>query len=280
MSTFSSKKEVSEEDAPTCLICLDVFVNGDEIRNLRCSHCFHKACVDIWLMGTLSDDSMVTSICPTCRQDAGSSSSNSSCSSSHRERVDGTTSAIPPEIFLRIGQHLLEEGAKGFGGTPSPLNLSPMPPTPSPSLSVVASHGRNRFSPKASSSATHPESNTPPSSEIDTTPSPGTQALVSTLLAVAEQRDRHRDRASSVSSLSSSGASSSDTVSSIDEDSEQDYVEISFLQISHTDAFGMSQGYGGGSEAGGTGGYFLSDDEEEEEEDGDEETTTTALQIN
>lgn len=245
MSTFSSKKEVNEEDAPICLICLEAFVNGDELRNLKCSHCFHRACVDIWLLGTLSEDSVVTSICPTCRQDAGSSSSSSSCSSSQQGGVSGSAGGIPPEIFLRIGQHLLEEGSKGFGGTPSPLNLSPMlspPPatTHSPLLPNTSSQQAiirtNRFSPRACQAVANPVSTTP-SSEIG--PSPTSQALASALLAVVEEdENRHaRARSSSLSSLSSASVSSG-AVSSIDEDT--DDVNISFMQINHADLLGMS----------------------------------------
>lgn len=58
-----------------CAICLESFVDGDELRTLNCGHCFHRGCVDIWLLGTLSEESLVTSICPTCRRDLSSSSS-------------------------------------------------------------------------------------------------------------------------------------------------------------------------------------------------------------
>ena len=142
MSTFTSKSTINEDDPPMCLICLDAFVDGDEIRNLKCSHLFHRACVDIWLLGTLSDDSVYTSICPTCRQDAGSTSS-----SSYGGVVDGGSgSGIPAEIYVRIGQHLLEESARGQGGTPSPLILSPLvsPPvsaSPSPAAGVAGAGG-------------------------------------------------------------------------------------------------------------------------------------------
>ena len=150
MSTFTSKSVVAEEDPPICMICLDAFADGDEIRNLKCSHVFHRACVDIWLLGTLSDDYVYTSVCPTCRQDAGSTSS-----SSNGGAVDGGSgSGIPAEIFVRIGQHLLEEGARGQGGTPSPLILSPLvsPPvsaSPSPAAGVAGAgeaHDNGTFS--------------------------------------------------------------------------------------------------------------------------------------
>ena len=50
-------------------ICLDTFKDGDELRPLPCSHCFHRACVDEWLLGFKSDERTFTNNCPCCRQD-------------------------------------------------------------------------------------------------------------------------------------------------------------------------------------------------------------------
>ena len=50
-------------------ICLDTFSDGDELRPLPCSHCFHRACVDEWLLGVKSDERTFTNNCPCCRQD-------------------------------------------------------------------------------------------------------------------------------------------------------------------------------------------------------------------
>jgi hypothetical protein len=63
----------SSDESPVCAICIDTFKDGDELRNLNCSHCFHRACVDIWLLGTLSDDLQLNGTCPTCRQKAAAS---------------------------------------------------------------------------------------------------------------------------------------------------------------------------------------------------------------
>lgn len=98
---------------PMCPICLENFVDGDEIRNLKCSHCFHKSCVDIWLLGTLSND-VTTTVCPTCRQDASSVISDTRSGSSvyNSSGNPGPISPIPDECFLRVGQFLLHEGSK------------------------------------------------------------------------------------------------------------------------------------------------------------------------
>ncbi len=36
--------------APQCVICLEGFADGDEFRSLACNHCFHRTCIDNWLM--------------------------------------------------------------------------------------------------------------------------------------------------------------------------------------------------------------------------------------
>jgi hypothetical protein len=103
----------SNEEAPMCPICLENFTDGDEIRNLKCSHCFHKSCVDIWLLGTMSSE-MTTTVCPTCRQDASSVISEPDTGSSVYSSQDDATrvSSIPAECFIRVGQFLLSEGSK------------------------------------------------------------------------------------------------------------------------------------------------------------------------
>jgi hypothetical protein len=40
----------------TCSICLDDFVSGDIIRELKCKHCFHRSCVDMYLYGQIAGD--------------------------------------------------------------------------------------------------------------------------------------------------------------------------------------------------------------------------------
>jgi Ring finger domain len=52
-----------------CVICLDVFQDGDQLRILPCHHSFHIGCIDRWLSGWNSDAECYTSGCPTCKKD-------------------------------------------------------------------------------------------------------------------------------------------------------------------------------------------------------------------
>ena len=101
------------EETPMCPICLEHFVDGDEIRNLKCDHCFHKSCIDVWLLGTMSSD-VTTTVCPTCRQDASSVIAEPDTGSSvyMAPEQPAPISTIPAECFLRVGQFLLSTGSK------------------------------------------------------------------------------------------------------------------------------------------------------------------------
>ena len=54
----SNKKDANDCDIK-CLVCQEEYCKGEHLRKLPCGHCFHKECVDQWL---LSKD-----FCPCCR---------------------------------------------------------------------------------------------------------------------------------------------------------------------------------------------------------------------
>lgn len=45
-------------DAPSCVICLEDFGDGEWVRYLPCTHLFHRDCVTPWLL--------TKAVCPTC----------------------------------------------------------------------------------------------------------------------------------------------------------------------------------------------------------------------
>ncbi|XP_057959366.1 E3 ubiquitin-protein ligase At1g63170 isoform X2 [Malania oleifera] len=58
------ERVISGEDA-VCCICLAKYANNDELRELSCSHFFHKECVDKWLK--------INAVCPLCKCEVGES---------------------------------------------------------------------------------------------------------------------------------------------------------------------------------------------------------------
>jgi len=74
------ERTISGEDA-VCCICLAKYANNDELRELPCSHFFHKECVDKWLK--------INALCPLCKGEVGESilSSLSATASLQREET-------------------------------------------------------------------------------------------------------------------------------------------------------------------------------------------------
>jgi Ring finger domain len=50
----------SDDNERKCLVCQFEYEPKEEIRRMPCGHCFHKACVDVWLQQR--------DFCPYCRQ--------------------------------------------------------------------------------------------------------------------------------------------------------------------------------------------------------------------
>ncbi|KAI4380175.1 hypothetical protein MLD38_006396 [Melastoma candidum] len=56
------ERMISGQDA-VCCICLAKYANNDELKELSCSHFFHKECVDKWLK--------INALCPLCKSEVG-----------------------------------------------------------------------------------------------------------------------------------------------------------------------------------------------------------------
>ncbi|KAL7230799.1 hypothetical protein ACSBR2_009145 [Camellia fascicularis] len=60
-SLFSHNTTTGSRIEPTeCAVCLSMVEEGEEIRNLKCNHMFHKVCLDTWLQQDWAT-------CPLCR---------------------------------------------------------------------------------------------------------------------------------------------------------------------------------------------------------------------
>ncbi|KAH0894762.1 hypothetical protein HID58_057191 [Brassica napus] len=62
-----NERAISGEDA-VCCICLAKYANNEELRELPCSHFFHKDCVDKWLK--------INASCPLCKSEVGEKNSD------------------------------------------------------------------------------------------------------------------------------------------------------------------------------------------------------------
>ncbi|WCJ29779.1 RING/U-box superfamily protein [Euphorbia peplus] len=88
------ERSISGEDA-VCCICLAKYANNDELRELPCSHFFHKECVDKWLK--------INASCPLCKNEVGESilgSLSSGSNSGQRRAEGGRVSTVLPSTVL------------------------------------------------------------------------------------------------------------------------------------------------------------------------------------
>ncbi|THU69688.1 hypothetical protein C4D60_Mb08t17030 [Musa balbisiana] len=67
LSSGSEERIISAEDS-ACCICLAKYIDNDELRELPCSHFFHKECIDKWLK--------INALCPLCKSEVGDTSSS------------------------------------------------------------------------------------------------------------------------------------------------------------------------------------------------------------
>ncbi|KAJ0087698.1 hypothetical protein Patl1_31929 [Pistacia atlantica] len=76
------QKETHVKDIGTeCPVCLSVFTDGEEIKQLSaCKHSFHASCIDMWLKSH--------SNCPICRASVPVKRPNGGTASSGRDRDD------------------------------------------------------------------------------------------------------------------------------------------------------------------------------------------------
>jgi len=62
-ANLKDKKSQLSDPTDKCAVCMESFVDNDDVRVLLCKHFFHKKCVDKWLTEH-------NTTCPLCRTDA------------------------------------------------------------------------------------------------------------------------------------------------------------------------------------------------------------------
>ncbi|KAK3814142.1 MAG: hypothetical protein J3Q66DRAFT_345749 [Benniella sp.] len=76
-----------------CAICIDEFVEGDEIRTLPCHHDFHLECIDPWLTRR-------SATCPLCKYECKIQSSEIEESSSDEESTAESRTSLPNDRLM------------------------------------------------------------------------------------------------------------------------------------------------------------------------------------
>ena len=61
IEAVGTKKEEEE-----CPLCFEVFSPEDEVRLLLCKHCFHRECIDRWLLEAQAGKHRTCPLCSGC----------------------------------------------------------------------------------------------------------------------------------------------------------------------------------------------------------------------
>lgn len=121
----SIKLDENSEDQCLCAICMEAYVDGDEIVKLACDHCYHGECATKWFYQDVLNSTQMESnfSCPKCRKSHHTTLSEVGTSSSFvttEDILDMSTT------LLQIGQSLIHEGGydflSDFGGAESPYD--------------------------------------------------------------------------------------------------------------------------------------------------------------
>ncbi|CAN8065892.1 unnamed protein product [Agarophyton chilense] len=61
-STAPHDEAGSDDEEPICAVCLEEFESGQQVRQLACSHLYHRTCIDPWLQASSNS-------CPLCKRE-------------------------------------------------------------------------------------------------------------------------------------------------------------------------------------------------------------------
>ncbi|CAA6654479.1 unnamed protein product [Spirodela intermedia] len=87
-NTLRYRCSAASEQAAQCVICLCDVEDGDEIRELKCDHVFHRCCLDRWVaFGRVT--------CPLCREALSSKARRWSFPARRRSRRRSSSARQP-----------------------------------------------------------------------------------------------------------------------------------------------------------------------------------------
>lgn len=101
LKNLSSKqfviKEIKENDALCCAICLDDFEDGQSLVVLSCNHHYHPDCIKAWLI------KMTPHLCPICKKEVLCSCGGGSSDGEEGEEEDGEDAVFDADQLAHLG---------------------------------------------------------------------------------------------------------------------------------------------------------------------------------
>ena len=88
------------DSSSMCAICLDQYCSGDKLRELPCSHRFHRNCIDEWLLSQ-------TALCPLCKSSAHTGEAETTMAHAIRQRITAAADmahARARDMYIRLGR--------------------------------------------------------------------------------------------------------------------------------------------------------------------------------
>ncbi|KAF8941692.1 hypothetical protein BGZ58_000028 [Dissophora ornata] len=109
-----------DNDPVECVICLEDYKDGDELRILPCRHEYHVPCIDSWLTNRKK-------FCPICKRDI--------CTPTESTPLLGSSSSPNPSHIVNNAGPSTSSGPSSSSS--SPLASSPAAPSPANGAPVV-----------------------------------------------------------------------------------------------------------------------------------------------
>ncbi|KAJ5542453.1 Zinc finger RING-type [Penicillium sp. DV-2018c] len=100
--TLEARTETVSDVHPSCPICTDDFIKGQDLRVLPCNHQFHVECIDPWLMN-------VSGTCPLCRIDLNPPQETTEGADDNADQTQQATEGAEPETTEEARQQARQQ---------------------------------------------------------------------------------------------------------------------------------------------------------------------------